>query len=46
MGQGTKTTEFLKECIDDLLLKLMRENESDKITIKEIADTAGVGHSI
>ena len=42
MGRGTKTTEFLKECLADALIKLMREKDFDKIAVKEIADTAGV----
>ena len=45
MGRGTKTTEFLKECLADALIKLMREKDFDKISVKEIADTAGVGRA-
>lgn len=45
MGRGNKTTEFLKECLSDALIRLMREKGFDKISIKEIADTAGVGRA-
>ena len=43
MARGNKTTEFLKECLSDALIQLMREKDFEKISIKEIADTAGVG---
>lgn len=45
MARGNKTTEFLKECLSDALIQLMREKDSEKISIKEIADTAGVGRA-
>lgn len=45
MGRSTRTTEFLKECLSDALIRLMRENAFEKITVKEIADTAGVGRA-
>lgn len=45
MGRGTKTTEFLKECLSDALIRLMREKAFEKITVKEIADAAGVGRA-
>ena len=45
MGRGSKTTEFLKECLSDALLRLMREKPFEKISIKEIAETAGVGRA-
>lgn len=45
MGRGNKTTEFLKECLSDALIRLMREKEFAKISIKEIAATAGVGRA-
>lgn len=45
MGRGNKTTEFLKECLSDALIRLMREKEFEKISVKEIADTAGVGRA-
>ena len=45
MARGNKTTEFLKECLSDALIQLMREKDFEKITIKEIADTAGVGRA-
>lgn len=45
MGRGNKTTEFLKECLSDALIRLMREKEFEKISAKEIADKAGVGRA-
>ena len=45
MARGTKTTEFLKECMSDALIKLMSEKSIDKITITDITDLADVGRS-
>ena len=45
MARGNKTTEFLKECLSDAHIQLMREKDFEKISIKEIADTAGVGRA-
>lgn len=45
MGRGNKTTEFLKECLSDALLRLMREKSFKNISIQEIADAAGVGRA-
>ena len=45
MARGNETTEFLKECLSDALIQLMREKDFEKISIKEIADTAGVGRA-
>ena len=45
MARGNKTTEFLKECLSDALIQLMREKDFEKISIKEISDTAGVGRA-
>lgn len=45
MARGNKTTEFLKEFLSDALIQLMREKDFEKISIKEIADTAGVGRA-
>ena len=45
MARGNKTTEFLKECLSDALIQLMREKDFEKISVKEIADTAGVGRA-
>ena len=35
MGRRTKTTEFLKECMVDSILKLLTEKSIDKITVKK-----------
>lgn len=45
MGRGKKTTEFLKECLSDALIQLMREKPFEKISIQEIADVSGVGRA-
>lgn len=45
MGVSPKTTEFLKECMADALLKAVREKPFNKITVNEIADAAGVNRS-
>lgn len=45
MGRGTKTTEFLKECLSDALIQLMREKPFEKISIQEISDRSGVGRA-
>ena len=45
MGRGTKTTEFLKECLADALIRLMRKKPFDKISINEMAAEAGVNRS-
>lgn len=43
MGRRTESTEFLKECIADALIKLMEEHSIDKIKVQEITELAGVG---
>ena len=45
MGASPKTTEFLKECMADALLRVMKEKSFPKITVNEIAETAGVNRS-
>lgn len=45
MGRGTKTTEFLKECMSDALLRLMRDKPMERISINEITAAANVGRS-
>ena len=45
MGSSPKTTDFLKECMADALLRAMKEKPFSKITINEIADAAGVNRS-
>ena len=43
MGRRTETTEYLKECVCDALIQLMKDTPIDKIRIQEITDLAGVG---
>ncbi len=45
MGRGTRTTEFLKECMADALIDLMRRKPFEKISAGEIAEAAGVGRA-
>lgn len=45
MGRNTKTTEFLKECIADALIKLLETKTIEKITVPEIVETACVGRT-
>jgi len=45
MGGNYKTTEFLKECLADSYIKLLREKPSEKITIEEIVLQAKVGRT-
>lgn len=45
MGRTSKTTDFLKECMADSLLKLMKNKSTEKITADEIAKEAGVGRA-
>ena len=45
MGASPKTTDFLKECMADSLLLLMKEKPLSKITINEITQAAGVNRS-
>ena len=44
MGNA-KTTEFLKECLADALIKLLKAKPIEKITVPEIAETAQVGRT-
>ncbi len=45
MSRGTKSTEFLKECMADALLKLMQSTPIEKITVPQIVAEAGVGRT-
>ncbi|MBP3918186.1 MAG: TetR family transcriptional regulator C-terminal domain-containing protein [Clostridia bacterium] len=45
MGRSSKTTEFLKECMADALIILMRQKDFQKITADDIAAAAGVGRA-
>lgn len=44
MGNA-KTTEFLKECLADALIKLLKNKPIEKITVDEISKTANVGRT-
>ncbi len=44
MGNA-KTTEFLKECLADALIKLLKNKPIEKITVPEIAEKADVGRA-
>lgn len=43
MGRRNATTEFLKDCIADALLMILREKPLERITIQEVTDKAAVG---
>lgn len=45
MGSNKRTTDFLKECMSDALIRLMEQKDFSKITVNEIADAAGVNRS-
>lgn len=45
MGRTSKSTEFLKECMADALIALMKKTPPEKITITEITTLAGVGRA-
>lgn len=45
MSKNAMTTNFLKECLSDSLLRLMNEKDFLKITINEIAEGARVNRS-
>lgn len=45
MGASPKTTAFLKECMADSLLGLLKTRPLSKITVTEIAVSAGVNRS-
>ena len=45
MGGNARTTEFLKECLSDSLIKLMKTKSVDQITVSEIAQMASVGRT-
>lgn len=45
MRRRNATTEFLKECMADALVKLLQKKPLESITISEITDTADVGRS-
>ena len=45
MSGNKRANGFLKECMADALLALMKKREFSKITVNEIAETAGVNRS-
>lgn len=45
MGSNKRANSFLKECMADALIGLMKEKDFSKITINEIAVAAGVNRS-
>lgn len=45
MSKSAKTTVFLKECMADSLLKLMKTTPFEKITVPQITELAGVGRT-
>lgn len=45
MGGNAKTTEFLKECMADALIKLLKTKPIEKISVPEIVKVASVGRT-
>ncbi|MCM1130267.1 MAG: TetR/AcrR family transcriptional regulator [Roseburia sp.] len=45
MSRNEKISTFLKDCLADALIKKMKNKPFEKITIDEIAETAGVGRA-
>ncbi len=45
MGGNAKTTEFLKDCLADALIKILNTKPIEKITVPEITETAEVGRT-
>lgn len=45
MGYETAAPNFLKECMGDALLRLMRQKRFDRITVTEITELAQVGRA-
>lgn len=45
MGGNKKTTEFLKECLADAFIQLLKTKPPEKITIPEISERAKVGRT-
>ena len=45
MGGNAKTTQYLKECMADALIKLLEEKPLEQITVPEITSLAGVGRA-
>ena len=45
MGASPRTSDLLKECMADVLLRAMKEKSFEKITVTEITGAAGVNRS-
>lgn len=45
MARSNQTSEFLKECMADALIRLMHTKPLEKISVQEITDAAGVGRA-
>lgn len=45
MSRNSRTTDFLKECIADALLSLLKDKSISEITIEEIVNKAEVGRT-
>lgn len=45
MAKNEKLRDFMRECIADALIALLKEKEFEKITIEEITRQAGVGRT-
>lgn len=45
MARDAKTTDFLKECMADAVIRLMEEKELEKISVSDITAAANVGRA-
>ena len=45
MGRRKETTDYLKECIADSMIRLMEQKPLEKINVEEITALAGVGRA-
>ena len=45
MARDAKTTDYLKECMADALIRLMEEKDAERISVTEITAAAGVGRA-
>lgn len=45
MGRRRETTDYLKECIADAMIKLLKNHTEDQFTVQDITELAGVGRT-
>ena len=45
MGEVRKSSDFLKECVEESLIELLKTHDYESIDIKELCEKAGVGRT-